>query len=747
MAHVSRPSFAAIPLDWRAEPLRNIGAGVIAAVVSLPLSIGLGALAFAPFGPDYARIGMMAGLHAAAFLSLIALIAGARGVAIYAARGLVVFSIASVASTTLAGAEWLPKDNPTVVSSVFFLMLAMAGVFQLLFAAARLPRLVKYLPAPVMAGFQNAAAIGIILSQVPSALGSAGSRNAGGWLAVIEHARFLPALLCALTLVLIIYGRRLVPKLPPLLTGLIGGTLTYHVGAVLGFSSALGGTLGDISTQIPDGSEMAAIMAATQLPGFLNALPDLVLGAFTIAIVASIDVLMSAKAVENMSGQRGNSTRALVAIGMANSITPLLGGIAGSISLGPTTAGYNSGGRTSLLLMTHGVAFVLVITLLAPMLGSIPRVVIGALVIYSGVQMFDRWTLRLIARTIRRKSIQWRLIMVDLVIISLVVGIAISGYMVGAVIVGILISVLVFTVRMTQGMVRRVRYADEIQSRRSRTTQEAELLREHGRCIMAIELEGPVFFASAEQLDNHIDRAIQAQVKYIIMDVSRVTEVDSTGTQILMHTVKRARGAGVLVCIAGYGRYAQVLSTFADHGVSETIRKEDFFPDLDRALEHCEERLLRGIRGEDVAHGDIPLEQLGMLASLDQAGRERLVSFMRRCKYAPGTRVFSEGEAGDAMYLIVRGFASVRIQLPDGDRRLITFSAGTVFGEMALLDRQTRSATVTVDEEMTCYVLDRASFDDLRSRCPDIALTILSNLAAELSLRLRLTNRIERESS
>ena len=744
---MSRPSIAAIPLDWHAEPLRNIAAGAMAAVVSLPLSIGLGVLAFAPFGPEYATIGMMAGLHAAAFLSLIALLAGARGVAIYAPRGLVVFSIAAVASTTLAGAQWLPKDNPTMVSSVFFLMLAMVGIFQLLFAVARLPRLVKYLPAPVMAGFQNAAAIALILSQAPAALGSGGSGSAAGWRVVIEHAQLPPALLCALTLGLIFYGRRLAPKLPPLLTALIGGTLIYHVGAVLGFSSALGGTLGHVSAHIPDGSELAGIMAATQLPGFLNALPDLVLGAFTIAVVASIDVLMSAKVVENMSGQRGNSTRALVAIGMSNSIAPLLGGIAGSISLAPTTTGYLAGGRTSLSLMTHGVAFVLIIALLAPMLGSIPRVVVGALVIYAGIQLFDRWTFRLILRTIRRHSIKWRLILVDLVIILLVAGFAISGYMAGAVIIGVLISALVFTVRMTQGMVRRIRYADQIQSRRSRTAQEAGLLREHGRRIMAVELEGPVFFASAEQLDNHVDRAIREQVKYIIMDVSRVTEVDSTGSQILMHTVKRARSAGALVCIAGYGRYAQVLSTFADHGVSVTIRKEDFFPDLDRALEHCEEILLRAIRGEDVAHGDIALEQLSILGGLDQAGRERLVSFMRRCEYAPGTRVFGEGEVGDAMYLIMRGSASVRIQLPDGDRRLITFSAGTVFGEMALLDRQTRSATVTVDEQMTCYVLDRASFDDMRSRCPDIALALLANLASELSLRLRLTNRSERESS
>ncbi|MCE2991086.1 MAG: hypothetical protein LW838_13185, partial [Nitrosomonadaceae bacterium] len=68
--------------------MRNILAGATAAVVSLPLSIGLGALAMAPLGPEYIGWGVMAGLHAAAFMSLVAVLAGARGVAIYAPRGL-----------------------------------------------------------------------------------------------------------------------------------------------------------------------------------------------------------------------------------------------------------------------------------------------------------------------------------------------------------------------------------------------------------------------------------------------------------------------------------------------------------------------------------------------------------------------------------------------------------------------------------------------------------------------------------
>jgi SulP family sulfate permease len=96
---------------------------------------------------------------------------------------------------------------------------------------------------------------------------------------------------------------------------------------------------------------------------------------------------------------------------------------------------------------------------------------------------------------------------------------------------------------------------------------------------------------------------------------------------------------------------------------------------------------------------------------------------------------------GDSLYVIVRGSASVRLQLRDGgDRRLVTFSPGTVFGEMALLDRGPRSATVTADETLVCFTLDRARFDELSIAHPRIGMTLLSNLGRELVSRMRRAN-------
>ena len=89
------------------------------------------------------------------------------------------------------------------------------------------------------------------------------------------------------------------------------------------------------------------------------------------------------------------------------------------------------------------------------------------------------------------------------------------------------------------------------------------------------------------------------------------------------------------------------------------------------------------------------------------------------------------------------GSASARLRLPGTVRqtRLITFSPGTVFGELALLDQESRSATVEADEDLVCYVLDRASFEKLTRQDPVIAIKLLTNLGRELASHLRRANR------
>jgi SulP family sulfate permease len=728
---------AAFPPAWREGAHGNVVGGLLAALVTVPLSMGYGALAFAPFGPDYATRGVLAGLYAAAFLGLLAVLMGARGVAIYAPRSLVSVIIASVSAELFLKAAWLPHDDPDQVTAAIFLLVALAGAFQLAFGFARLARVVKFIPTPVMSGFQIAAAVIIMVSQLPGILGLASRPAWNQWGAAIAGIKPFSILVAVVVIALIIHGAKLTRRAPPLILGVVLGTMLHYGLLALGGEPWLGATLGVVPASFPDGRELAQVMLLTTRPGFIEALPAIVVGAASIALVASLDVLMSAKVVENLSGRRGNGTQELVSIGAANLVTPLLGGVAGSISLASTTTGYKAGARNSMALLVHGLAFLALVPVLGPLIGHMPRAVIAGLVFYAGIQLVDKWSVQVARRVVTGRTIHWKGNAIDLAVIVTVACVALSGQIVGAVLVGVAAAVVVFTLRMSRKVIRREQYGDTLQSRRARETGDATILASHGRSILAIELEGPLFFASAETLHNRVDAAIAEGVRHVVLDVSRVTELDSTGARILLQCDERLRAARCRLLVCGADARPGLAALMADHGISAALTGARLFPDLDRALERCEDELLQERRGTAATEGEAPLEGFAIARGLTAEGLQALRAAMSRREYEAGQVVFDHDDPGDALYVIARGSASAWI---DGTR-LMTFSRGTFFGEMALLDRERRSASVTADGPLACHLLERARFEALCREHPEVGLALLANLGSELSRRMRRTNR------
>ncbi|MSQ50919.1 MAG: cyclic nucleotide-binding domain-containing protein [Betaproteobacteria bacterium] len=742
------PEFSVLPPAWRGLGSVNITTGLVASIVSLPMSMGLGILAFAPLGPEYVSTGLIAGLYAAAFLGLVAVLFGARGVAIYAPRSLVAFMVAAVATEVAAPNYWpaLRAGDPMLLPCALLLILAMAGVIQMLLGFARLGRMVKFIPAPVMAGFQNAAGFIVLYSQLYLFFGLEAKPAMLEWVAALAQMKPLTLAVGIVSLALIFHGSRISRRVPPQVVGLLGGTLLYYLLLLLGMGDGLGATIGDIPFLIPDGRYFGGVIAVTALPGFGDILPSMLIAALSLAIVSSLDILVSAKVVETLSGMRGNSTHELIKIGAANAITPLLGGVAGSISLATTTANIKAGASNSLSLLAHAVTFLVLMPVLIPVLGYIPKVVIAAVIVHAGYLLFDRWSLLLLKKILARETVHWGLIALDLAVIAVVTVIAITGEIPIAVGLGILVSVAVFTQRMSRGVVRGVQSGTHLRSRRTRDESDVALLAEHGGKIILMELEGPLFFASAELVVNRIDSAAFDGARYIIIDISHVNEIDSTGARLLSQAHQRMRAVAGFLAFSGEFANPRMTSTLRDHGLLDLITRDRYFPDNDRALEWAENQILVQLRDEHSSATEENLGNFGITSGFTEAELGLLRANLERRSYAAGDVVCRQGDPGDSVFVILRGSASVRLCLKDTegealrDRRLVTFSAGTVFGEMALLDRGERSATVLADEDLVCLSLSRVQYDALASEHPEVALKLLANLGRELSLRIRLLN-------
>src|SRR5687767_5720225 len=188
-------------------------------------------------------------------------------------------------------------------------------------------------------------------------------------------------------------------------------------------------------------------------------------------------------------------------------------------------------------------------------------------------------------------------------------------------------------------------------------------------------------------LQNRVDAAIAEGVRHVVLDVTRVTELDSTGARILQQADERLRAAGCRLLLCGPGTRPGIASLVADHGLADTLTPDRMFPDLDHALERCEDELLATRRAAAGTLDEEALERLELVRDLPPEGVAAMRSAMARREYGAGQVIFTRADPGDALYLIARGSASAWLD----ETRLMTFSRGTFFGEMALLDRERRS--------------------------------------------------------
>jgi anti-anti-sigma factor len=268
-----------------------------------------------------------------------------------------------------------------------------------------------------------------------------------------------------------------------------------------------------------------------------------------------------------------------------------------------------------------------------------------------------------------------------------------------------------------------------------------EYLQAHGRQILVLELEGPLFFGTAEELADRVETALGDGVSRVVLDFKRVNEIDTTGARILLqiHGRVAARGAQLALCHVGAsGRVGAVLR---DMGVIAAVGDDRVHADADRALEWAEDQLIARGLGPEARGERVALEHMDLVAGLDHDECECLRAVLSERTYARGEAVIREGDQSRELFIIVRGAASVRIRLPGEERekRLATFATGTVFGEIALLDKQPRSATVQADEELVCYVLDESAFETLKAKHPLLGLKLLTNIGRELGRRVRRT--------
>lgn len=720
----------------------EIAGGIAGGVVAIPTSIGYGMLAFSALGDSFIPAAILAGLYSVVIVSLVVLLLGHWAPTAFAPRSIIAVLFAAIVSDTVVPATRQDPGDINRTLALVALIVLTAGLFQALFGVLRLGNAIRYIPSPVMAGFQNAVALLLLLAQLNVLLGLRTRVPLSRLAAAVAQIQPLTLAVGLATVLVIWYAPRFTRAVPAPIAGLVAGTALYYTLALLGFAAQLGPVLGTIEAVVPSLGPIATFPVLATDPYLRAHWPAFAGAALSLALVASLDTLLCAKTTEGMTGHRTAPSPQLLRVGVGNVAAALAAAIPSGINLGSTSAMVRGGGRTGLASALSALLVLAAILGLGPVIGVIPRVVIAGVVTVVALQLFDKPTLQRLLRLVRRRDAHWRLAALDLSVVVLVAVVTVALDLVWAVSIGVAVAVVLFLYRMSRSVVRRTYRGDVVRSKRMREPALTEFLTATGYRIVVFELDGPIFFGTAEKLARQIDASVDANATFVILDLRRVNEVDSTGAAILVQTARRLRADGKHLVLSHLADNALAVGALRDAGL--TLTRETVFADADAALEWAENALIAEQQGLKAAPLELAMDEIPVLAGLSDTEKALIALRLRRAAYRSGDVVIRQGDEDRSLYIVAKGTTTVRVNVEGTNRqvRLVSYSRGTVFGEMALLDRQPRSATVTADDDVVCYALSEEAFNALIKEHPLIAVQLLANLARELSVRLRHVTRI-----
>lgn len=731
----SSPKPRAVPQTLKGD----LSGALLAAVISVSESIPYGMLVFAPLGAAAASLGVLSGLYASIFAALIAALFGGTQNLLSGPRAVTAVIAASMATTLAHAPDLDAHGGVPMAMALVFLGISLAGLLQITFGWARLGRLIKFTPYPVIAGFMNGVAVLVLISQTKFLLGLPGTFKWSAWRDIPHLIQPWTVLVAAVTTVFIVLGPRITRHMPSLVVGLAAGIVTYYVIADQLGLEVLGPTIGDIPDAMPSLDAFAPIFAIPFDNWLLNRLLDLAPAILVLAVIASIDSLMGAAALDSVTHGRHNGNKELMAQGLSNVVSGITGGLASSSASARSAAAYYSGARTRMAGVAHSL-IVLTLTLAAgPWIGTVPRAVMAAVLTVVAVGKLDSWSRELLAR-LHSAGEHRREIAANLAVVIAVAAVTVAVDLITAVAVGTLIAMLLFVTQMSKSIVRRVYDGRARRSLKVRERHDAELLNAHGDEVVIIELDGPLFFGTADALLSQAERG-GARARIVILDFRRVPELDATGIRLLQVLAESVSVAGRMLLLAHItptNEHGRFITAIGGRHLFANVR---CFADTDMALEWAEDWLMeRYTRGRRDAR-ELALTELCLADGCTPEELDLLGRYVKRRVFKAGDVLFREGAAGDALYMLAQGSVTIRLARRDGGAiRLATLIPGVMFGEMALLEDQNRSADAVATTDIAVFEMSRADYAAVLAEHPALAAKLIANMARAIASRLRVTS-------
>ncbi|MBM3554635.1 MAG: cyclic nucleotide-binding domain-containing protein [Alphaproteobacteria bacterium] len=705
-------------------------------LVALPSAIAFGVTIFSSLDGGLSAQGAVAGLLGATALGLIAPVFGGT-------NRLITAPCAPAAAVLAAFAVEYARTGGNAATGVVMLIALgfLCGVLQVLIGLLRLGSLIKYMPYPVVSGYLSGVGLIIIGSQVPRLLGAPRGANVLQALIAPESWRWQGIVVGLLAIAAMVYAPKLTKAVPATILALVAAVAGYFALALadpalleVSANPLIVGPLGGGEGSLID--SFAALWAS-----FSEVDPHLLRGlaipALTLAVLLSIDTLKTCVVLDALTRSRHDSNRELIGQGLGNMAAATVGGVPGAGTMGATLVNISSGASSRFSGVVEGVLALGAFLLLGSVISWVPVAALSGILIVIGFRMIDWHSLEFL----KSKST-----LLDFLVIAAVIAFALTVSLIAASIAGVVLAILLFIREQVGGtVVRRRILGCEMFSKRVRTKEEMDILLRDGHQTAIIELQGSLFFGTANQLLLALEPELKTR-KYLILDMRRVQTVDVTAAHMLDQVKDMlAERQGYLI----FSHIPQTLPSgkdveqyFDQVGLVKAENPVKIFAEVEDAMEWTEDRLIEDANLRMEEETALELRDIELFKGRKEETLAELEACMEKRSAKAGERIFAAGDTGDEIFLIRRG--KVRIVLPLGGGRqghhLGTFGRGSFFGELAFLDGNARSADAIAFTDVDFFILSRKAFDHFVEGHKKVGMNLMEGVASVLAARLRYTN-------
>ena len=527
----------------RSQFVKDVTAGIIVAIIALPLSIAL-ALA--------SGVGPEAGIFTAIVAGFV--ISALGGSSVQIAGPTAAFA------TIVAGIVAKNGMDGLIIATI------LAGVFLILMGLCHFGSLIKFIPYTITTGFTSGIAVTIVIGQLKDFFGISYPDG----VKPIETTEKLKAffenfstfsldalIVGGVSLAILILAPYVLKKVPGSLPAVIVGILMVKF---LPLKVATIGNLYTISNSLP----------TLHIPSMsLSMIGDALPNAFTIAVLAAIESLLSCVVADGMINGKHRSDMELVAQGAGNIASALFGGIPATGAIARTAANIKNGGRTPIAGIVHSITLVIVLVVLMPFAGMIPMPTIAAILFVVAYNMCQWRTFVHLIRTAPKSDI---IVLLTTFILTVVFDLVV------AIEIGMVLACLLFIKRMSEEThVDSWTYVDDD------TPDVDEHLRRLPLQIRVYEITGPLFFGAADAIEHIV---VKDFTTCLILRMRSVPALDSTALNALQNLTKVCESKGITLVFSHVNE--QPMKVMVKSGFVDLVGKDNFCPNIRAALEYAE---------------------------------------------------------------------------------------------------------------------------------------------------------------